>query len=185
MDIFNSQDIHVVLHQITLGSYDFVHCHNERFVLDCVAHLQVPFAVSSHTAVSKLPSGNYGYLGATEYLFKNTLYAPANIVLSDEIKTIYESTGYRGLLRVLPNAVEIEKYRVADQGNGKPRRLPPPTELLPRSFNHPHPSILPTPGGHLDGTITGVYAGDKLAFSIHCYRACSLQTSQRRAYQAR
>jgi hypothetical protein len=38
------------------------------------------------------------------------------------------------------------------------------------SYNHPPPPILMPPVAS-DGTITGVYAGDKSAFSIHCYRS--------------
>jgi glycosyltransferase involved in cell wall biosynthesis len=67
----------------------------------------------------KGPKGNYGYRGAAEYLFKHTLQAPANIVLSDKMRAIYERAGYRGLLRVLPNGAEVEKYRVVTQGNGR------------------------------------------------------------------
>jgi len=119
VDVFNTRAFHTVLHQINSGSYDFAHCHNEMFVLDCVAHLRVPFAVTSHTGVSKGISGNYEYRGATDYLFKDTLQAPANIVLSEQIKATYERAGYSGLLRVLPNGAEVEMFKVATYGNGR------------------------------------------------------------------
>jgi glycosyltransferase involved in cell wall biosynthesis len=119
VDIFNTRALHTALHEINNGNYDFAHCHNEMFVLNCVAHLRVPLAVTSHTAVSKDASGKYEYRGAAQYLFKNTLQAPANIVLSEQIKATYERAGYRGLLRVLPNGAEVEKYRIADRGNGR------------------------------------------------------------------
>jgi glycosyltransferase involved in cell wall biosynthesis len=119
VDIFNTRHIHSVLYQINCGNYDFAHCHNEMFVLDCVAHLRIPFAVTSHTAVSRLSSGDYKYGGATHYLFKDTLHAPTNIVLSDGIKCIYERAGYRHFLRVLRNAVETERFTLAARSNAK------------------------------------------------------------------
>src|SRR5215813_10227680 len=60
VEIFNSRALHRVLHEINNGNFDFAHCHNEMFVLDCVTHLRVPFAVTSHTAVSRNSTGQYG-----------------------------------------------------------------------------------------------------------------------------
>ena len=40
IDIFNSRDVGRVLQQIQRGNYDFVHCHNEFFVLGCAAQEQ-------------------------------------------------------------------------------------------------------------------------------------------------
>jgi glycosyltransferase involved in cell wall biosynthesis len=119
VDIFNTRHIHSVLHAVNRGAYDFVHCHNEMFVLQCVSHLKLPFAVTSHTAVNRLPSGEYNYAGATKYLFKDTLQAPANIVLSEQIKEIYLRAGYKGLLRVLRNGVACENFTLSEHGNGR------------------------------------------------------------------
>jgi len=119
IDIFNSRDVGRVLQQIQRGNYDFVHCHNEFFVLGCAARLKAPWAVTAHAAIRKQPSGEYVYERTTEWVFKRTLHAPANIVLSSEIRDIYERAGYRGLLRVLRNGAETEKFRMVTQGNGK------------------------------------------------------------------
>ena len=119
VDIFNTRQFHSVLRDINRGAYDFVHCHNEMFVLQCVAHLKLPFAVTSHTPVRRLPSGEYYYGGATEYLFKDTLQASANIVLSEQIRDIYLRAGYTGLLRVLRNGVECDDFTLSEHGNGR------------------------------------------------------------------
>ena len=119
VDIFNSRQIHLVIHEINGGRYEFAHCHNELFVLDCIAHLQVPFAVTSHAAITRLASGNYEYKGAQRFLLEDTLRAPANILLSDRTKAIYERHVYRGFIRVLRNGVETEKFKTRKNGNGK------------------------------------------------------------------
>ena len=119
VDIFNTRCIHSVIYDINHGDYHFAHCHNEAFVLDCVAHLNVPFAATNHTVLKRLSSGDYEYAGAAQYQFKSMLQAPANIVLSEKIKGIYLRNGYQGFLRVLRNAVATENFRVHNRGNGK------------------------------------------------------------------
>lgn len=120
VDIANTRDIHQVLHLANCRAYDFVHCHCEFFVLQCVAHLRSPFAVTSHAGgLHRFDPQAADHDRAFEYLFRDTLTAPANIVLSERIRQLYVRSGYRGLLRVLRNAVETEEFRCAADGNGK------------------------------------------------------------------
>lgn len=120
VDIANTRSIHDVIYYANRRQYDFVHCHCEYFVLECVAHLTRPFAVTSHFGglhrfTPDAPDEHRGF----QYLFEDTLQAPATIALSDRIRQLYLRRGYGGLLRVLPNAVEADEFRWARHGNGK------------------------------------------------------------------
>jgi glycosyltransferase involved in cell wall biosynthesis len=120
VDIYNSPKIHDTIHKINQASYDFVHCHNELFVLALTTHLKRPFAVTSHFGgLHQFAAGGAHPYPAFEYLFQDTLQAAANIVLSERIRDLYQRRGYPGFLRVLRNAVETSEFRFAGAGNGK------------------------------------------------------------------
>ncbi len=120
VDIANTRSIHEVIYHANQRRYDFVHCHNELFTLECVAHLRRPYAVTAHYGglhrfVPERPESSTGF----QYLFEDLLQVPASIALSEHIRQQYLRSGYRGYLRVLRNAVEVEQFRCEGQGNGK------------------------------------------------------------------
>jgi glycosyltransferase involved in cell wall biosynthesis len=120
VDIANTRAIHKVILDVNRRAYDFVHCHSELFVLECVAHVTRPLAVTSHHgALHQFDPDVPDRYPAFHYLFADTLRAPANIVLCERVREIYQRAGYRHLLRVLPNAVETDRFRWAPQGNGR------------------------------------------------------------------
>ncbi len=120
VDIANTRAIHEVIHEANRRRPDFVHVHNELFVLECVAHLRRPFAVTSHHGqLHRFDPDDAGASRGLWYLFEDTLRAPANIVLSERIRQLYLRRGYPHFLRVLRNGVETEQFRLAPQGNGK------------------------------------------------------------------
>lgn len=120
VDIANTRAIHEAIYFLNQGRYDFVHLHNELFLLECLAHLTLPFAVTSHNWLlhqfnPEATSLNRGF----KYLFADTLQAPANIVLSDQIRDTYLRSGYENLIYVLRNATEVDTFQIAKEGNGK------------------------------------------------------------------
>jgi glycosyltransferase involved in cell wall biosynthesis len=120
VDIANTDAIHQSIYVANRRVYDFVHCHNDRFVLPCVSHLKWPLAVTSHHGrLHEFDPDNSDAHGGLHYLFRDTLRAPANFVLSERIRQLYVRLGYTGFLRVLRNAVEAEEFRVVPRGNGK------------------------------------------------------------------
>jgi glycosyltransferase involved in cell wall biosynthesis len=119
VDVYNSFMVHEVVHALNARPYDFVHCHTELFVLPLNAHLRHSYALTSHFGgLHRFVPGGPDY-PAFEYLFRDSLTAPANIVLSERVRDLYLGSGYRGFLRVLRNAVETDAFRLADRGNGK------------------------------------------------------------------
>jgi glycosyltransferase involved in cell wall biosynthesis len=120
VDITNTRAIHAVIRVMNQRTYDFVHCHNEEFLLPCISHLNKPFAATSHYGGLHVydPGGN-GRHGGFELLFRDTLRAPANFVLSERVRQLYARCGYPGFLRVLRNAVEADEFRVVPRGNDK------------------------------------------------------------------
>ena len=120
VDIANTRSIQDVIYAANRRGYDFVHCHCEAFVLECVAHLTRPFAVTSHFGGLHRfsPESPDAYEGF-QYFFRDTLQAPALIVLSERIRQLYLRSGYAKLLRVLPNAVEVDDFHWSPRGNGK------------------------------------------------------------------
>jgi len=120
VEIFNTRAIHKVIHRINAGPYDFVHCHSELFILECLAHLTRPMATTSHNGTLSLGRPDlFDRSEGFEYLFNDTLKTSANIVLSERIRDLYLRLGYRGRLYVLRNGVAINAFRIAPQGNGK------------------------------------------------------------------
>jgi glycosyltransferase involved in cell wall biosynthesis len=119
VDIYNQRMLHDVVHQLNSKGYDFIHCHCELFARFFTAHLRMPYANTSHFGgLHQFIPGESRY-PSFEYLFRDTLEAPANIVLSPRIRDLYQRSGYTQFLRVLRNAVETEQFRVAPQGNGR------------------------------------------------------------------
>jgi len=122
VDVYNTRMIHNVIHEINGGAYDFVHCHNELFAAHCNAHLKQPYVVTTHFGGLHRfrPNGERGRQYASfEYLFRDCLDAPGNIVLSEPIRHLFQDAGYAGFLRTLRNAVEYEDFRAAPRGNGR------------------------------------------------------------------
>jgi glycosyltransferase involved in cell wall biosynthesis len=119
VDVYNTPMIHTVVLAINGGGYDFVHCHNELFAWACNRYLETPYAMTSHHGGLHRFAGGGDEYPAFEYLFEETLEAPANFVLSDHIRDLYLRSGYQGFLRVLPNAVETSEFRYAEHGNGR------------------------------------------------------------------
>ncbi len=120
VDIANTRAIYDVIFQGNQQRYDFVHCHCEPFIGPCLAYLKWPLAATSHYGGlhafdPQAPDKHRGF----QFLFQETMRAPANFVLSERIRDLYERSGYRGFLRVLRNAVEAEDFRVVPRGNGK------------------------------------------------------------------
>ncbi len=120
VDIANTRAIHEVIYLFNQVQYDFVHCHSELFLLECIAHLKCPFAITSHNWLlhqfkPDATAINRGF----QYLFEDMLLAPANIVLSDHIRDVYLKCGYRHPIHVLRNGAETEAFRIAARGNGK------------------------------------------------------------------
>ena len=104
VDVYNSRAIDEVVAQVDDGSYDFVHCHNERFASACNERLRSPFALTSHDpylygmaredelrcALGREPSAHL------PRWFADTLHVPANLVLSPPIASLYRRHGYGG-----------------------------------------------------------------------------------------
>jgi glycosyltransferase involved in cell wall biosynthesis len=117
VDVFNTPLIHQVVHQINRGGYDFVHCHSELLAWACNRYVEAPCALTSHFGGwHRFAPGGPDY---PEFLplFEETLGGAANFVLSARIADVYARRGYRGFLRVMPNAVEVPSFRLADEGN--------------------------------------------------------------------
>jgi glycosyltransferase involved in cell wall biosynthesis len=120
VDIANTHAIHEVVHHANRGGYDFVHLHSELFARQCVAHLRVPFAVTSHFGgFHQFDPEAPETSGPFQYLFRDILQAPATIALSEQIRQHYLRCGYRGFLRVLRNGVEVDEFQWARAGNGR------------------------------------------------------------------
>jgi glycosyltransferase involved in cell wall biosynthesis len=119
VDLANTRDIYQVMHLANRGGYDFIHCHCESFILACLAHLKQPFAITSHWGGLYRFDPADARNGAVQYLFRDTLRAPAHFVLSDRIRGLYARSDYGGFLRVLRNPVEVDHFRLAPQGNGR------------------------------------------------------------------
>jgi glycosyltransferase involved in cell wall biosynthesis len=119
VDIFNTLAIHDTIYRINRRGYDFAHCHRESFVGACNAHLKVPFAVTSHDGWLHQYASGAEPRGPYEYQLRDMLQSPANLVLSEPIRRMYVARGYRRFLRVMRNAVEADRFRVADRGNGR------------------------------------------------------------------
>ncbi len=119
VDIYNSTWIHEVVYEINHKKYDFIHLHWDLFTLTCNHHLNTPFCLTSHCGgFSKFnPRGKY--YPAFNYLFKDSLLSPGNIVLSTEIGKLYNQAGYKKFLRVLRNPVETARFKTKSKGNGK------------------------------------------------------------------
>jgi glycosyltransferase involved in cell wall biosynthesis len=119
VDVFNTRMIHEVIAWLNREPYDFVHCHNELFALHLSAHLRRPSALTSHYGGWHrfVPGG--GADPEFQYLFEDTLAAPANVVLSDRVRDVYARRGYQGFLRVMRNAVEAAEFRLGQRGNGR------------------------------------------------------------------
>jgi glycosyltransferase involved in cell wall biosynthesis len=119
-DVYNTKAIHKVIHRINSGSYDFVHCHSELFLLECLAHLNCPLAVTSHNGVLSLGRPElFERSEGFKYLFDDTLKAPANVVLSERIRDIYRQCGYVNPVHVLRNGVVTNNFRIGSHGNGR------------------------------------------------------------------
>jgi glycosyltransferase involved in cell wall biosynthesis len=120
VDIANRPAIHNVIFAANRRTYDFVHCHNESFLMPCVNHLKWPLAATSHHGgLHAFDPDSLDKHGGFHYLFRDTLQSPANFVLSERIRQLYVRCGYTGFLRVLRNAVEAKEFRVVPGGNGK------------------------------------------------------------------
>jgi glycosyltransferase involved in cell wall biosynthesis len=120
VDIYNSRAVHDVMHSLNQQPYDFVHCHSELFALPFSAHVRHLFAITSHFGglyrfAMNGPESNPAF----DYLFEDTLKAPANFVLSPQMCQLYRRRGYMNFLRVLRNAVETSEFRVETAGNGR------------------------------------------------------------------
>jgi glycosyltransferase involved in cell wall biosynthesis len=119
VDIYNTRMIHEVMYRINRERYDFIHCHSELFILSLNAHLGSAYALTSHFGgLYSLAQGSDSY-PSFRSLFLDSLTAPANIVLSDDIRDLYLRSGYKGFLRTMRNAVEVERFHITDRGNGK------------------------------------------------------------------
>lgn len=120
VDVFHSPAIHETIHRINHSDYDFVHCHNEHFVLQCNAHLQAPYVVTSHYGgFARFRPGRSDRYPAFNYLYEDCLRAPGLFALSEPIGRMFRDSGYKGFLGVLPNAVETTRFRKAPRGNGR------------------------------------------------------------------
>jgi glycosyltransferase involved in cell wall biosynthesis len=119
VDIANTRAIHEVIYLFNKVGYDFVHCHSELFLLECIAHLRCPFAVTGHSWLLHQFKPHAGLNRGFQYLFEDTLLAPANIVLSDRIRDVYVRSGCQNPVYVLKNAAETDAFRVAERGEDK------------------------------------------------------------------
>lgn len=120
VDIYNTIWIHEVIYELNAKNYDFVHLHFDLYSLECNRHLRQPYCVTSHCGgFSKFVPGAYDFYPAFNYLFQDTLEAPGNIVLSEEIRELYQASGYGGFLRVMRNPIETEKFSFTRKGNGR------------------------------------------------------------------
>src|SRR5258708_217595 len=120
VDIFNNIWIHETVYILNQSNYDFIHLHFDLYALYCNTHLKKPYCVTTHCGgLSKFIPGRSDYYPAFNYLFEDCLQAPGNIVLSDQIKNIFENSGYNGFLKTQRNPIEIDNFQVAKKGNGK------------------------------------------------------------------
>jgi glycosyltransferase involved in cell wall biosynthesis len=119
VDIMNNPMVHDVVHRLNTGAYDFIHCHTELFVRFFATHLRRPYAITSHFGGLHefVPDGPK--YASFNYLFRDTLEAPAHIVLSQRIHDLYTRNGYSKFMRIMRNAVETDQFRVAARGNGR------------------------------------------------------------------
>jgi glycosyltransferase involved in cell wall biosynthesis len=120
VEVFNTRAIHEVIHRINRERFDFAHCHSELFAGACADHLEVPWAFTSHFGgMYQFVPDRWDRHPAFNYLFRDTLRAPAGFVLCEWARDLYLAAGYQGFLRVLPNAVETDQFRLAAGGNGR------------------------------------------------------------------
>lgn len=119
VDVYNSRMVEAVVERINEQAYDFVHCHTESFVESMNRTLQVPYALTCHHGgVFGFETGEARYQHFETSLAK-TLSAPANIVLSERIARLLRRSDYTRFLRVLPNGIDVERFRWAPRGNGR------------------------------------------------------------------
>jgi glycosyltransferase involved in cell wall biosynthesis len=118
VDIYNTFIYQEIICSLHSGHYDFVHSHYAPFCLPFNKHLRTDYCTTVH-------SGNLAnyirgmHIPEFDITLADVLESPGNIALSEPIRDLYVSRGYRGFLRVLRNAVETEKFCYMGSGNGK------------------------------------------------------------------
>ncbi len=118
VDIYNSFIYQEIICSLHSGRYDFVHSHYAPFCLPFNKHLRMDYCATVHAG--NLANYIRGmHIPEFDITLADVLEAPANIALSEPIRDLYVSKGYKGFLRVLRNAVETERFRVARRGNGR------------------------------------------------------------------
>ncbi len=117
--IYNTHLIHQVVDDLNRARYDFIHLHNELFASFFSRHLRVPYALTTQFGGLYRFTPENGRYASFAPLFADSLHAQANIVLTDGIRELYTRAGYRGVLRVLRNGVETERFRFTPHGNGR------------------------------------------------------------------
>jgi glycosyltransferase involved in cell wall biosynthesis len=117
--VYNSPAIQDVIEEVNHGQYSFIHCHTELFARMLNAHLTSPYALTTHYGGLFGLAAGVGAYDGFEPWFRASLDAPANIVLSERIADLYRRNGYTKPLRVLPNGVDVERFRLATKGNGR------------------------------------------------------------------
>lgn len=116
VDIFNHQDVYLVIDEINSSNYDFVHLHNGGFVLDFSLSLQQKFCFTSH-AGHLLKQHQWSDTFRQE--FQHYLNIPGIIALSPASKQLFLDAGYGGYLSTQVNGVNTAKINRQKQGNGK------------------------------------------------------------------
>ena len=117
VDIYNTRDIGETIETLNRESYDFIHCHNELFTHDLQRGLKHPYALSCHSG--SLARLMRAWWPTRHRSFRESLRAPANLLLSEDYRELYLRNGYRGFLGVVRNMVECDAFRFLPRGNGK------------------------------------------------------------------
>ncbi len=116
IDIFNHQDVHLVIDKINSSNYDFVHLHNGGFVLDFSLSLQQKFCFTSHAGhLLKQHQWDDSFRQEFQY-YLNT---PGIIALSPASKQLFLDAGYAGYLSTQVNGINTTKINYQKQGNGR------------------------------------------------------------------
>ncbi|MEI6729104.1 MAG: glycosyltransferase [bacterium] len=114
--IFNTPWWGVTIDQLNNQHFDFIHCHFDILALPFNTHLKKSFCITSHYGgwmdyVNKENDPTF------KYILQDTFNSPANIALAPEIANFYKDKGYKGFLKTLRNAVEVDQFEFSPQGN--------------------------------------------------------------------
>lgn len=108
VDIINTNDLNYVANKVNSEDYDFIHLHYDDYAQILNNLIKKPYCVTSHYGYIKEHYNNYGHW---KPIFDGLKNSPGLIVLSEEIKNLFKTSGYNKFIKVLRNGARTSKFR--------------------------------------------------------------------------